>query len=44
MPADADARAEFERYLDQSGIVPSATERERLFQDFVRWWREGRGR
>lgn len=42
---DADARAEFERYLDQSGNVPSATERERLFKDFLRWWREGiRGR
>jgi uncharacterized protein len=38
---DADARAEFERYLDQSGNVPSATERERLFKDFLRWWREG---
>jgi TRAP-type uncharacterized transport system substrate-binding protein len=42
---DADSRAEFERYLDQSGNVPSATERERLFQDFLRWRREGiRGR
>jgi TRAP-type uncharacterized transport system substrate-binding protein len=41
---DADSRAEFERYLDQSGIVPSATERERLFKDFLRWWREGKGR
>ena len=42
---DADARAEFERYLNQSGNVPSATERERLFKDFLRWWREGiRGR
>ncbi|NOJ50448.1 TAXI family TRAP transporter solute-binding subunit [Bradyrhizobium archetypum] len=41
---DADARAEFERYLDQSGNVPSATERERLFQGFLRWWREGKGR
>jgi TRAP-type uncharacterized transport system substrate-binding protein len=41
---DAESRAEFERYLDQSGIVPSATERERLFKDFLRWWREGRGR
>jgi uncharacterized protein len=42
---DADARAEFERYLDQPGKVPTGTERERLFQDFLRWWREGiRGR
>jgi uncharacterized protein len=41
---DADSRAEFEWYLDQSGIVPSATERERLFKDFLRWWREGKGR
>jgi TRAP transporter TAXI family solute receptor len=41
---DADSRAEFERYLAQSGIVPSATERERMFQDFLRRWREGRGR
>jgi TRAP-type uncharacterized transport system substrate-binding protein len=41
---DADSRAEFERYLDQSGIVPSATERERLIQDFLRLRREGRGR
>jgi TRAP transporter TAXI family solute receptor len=42
---DAESRAEFERYLDQSGNVPSATERERLFQDFLRWRREGdRGR
>jgi TRAP-type uncharacterized transport system substrate-binding protein len=41
---DADARVEFERYLDQTGSVPSATERERLFRDFLRW-REGiRGR
>ncbi|MGX9428734.1 MULTISPECIES: TAXI family TRAP transporter solute-binding subunit [Bradyrhizobium] len=40
---DADSRAEFERYLDRSGIVPSATERERLFQDFLRWWK-GRDR
>jgi hypothetical protein len=40
---DADARAEFKRYLDQSG-GPSATERERLFQDFLRWRREGKGR
>jgi uncharacterized protein len=41
---DAESRADFERYLDQSGTVPSATERERLFQDFLRW-REGiRGR
>ncbi|NOJ43333.1 hypothetical protein HCN58_27840 [Bradyrhizobium sp. WSM 1791] len=41
---DTDARAEFERYLDQSGNVPSATERERLFQGFLRWWRERKGR
>lgn len=41
---DADSRTEFERYLDQSGIVPSATERERLFQGFLRWSRERRGR
>jgi uncharacterized protein len=41
---DAEPRAEFERYLAQSGIVPSATERERLFQDFLRRWREGRSR
>jgi TRAP-type uncharacterized transport system substrate-binding protein len=41
---DADSRAEFERYLDQSGVVPSATERERLFQDFLRWWRKGGSR
>jgi hypothetical protein len=40
---DADARAEFKRYLDQSG-GPSATERERLFQDFLRWQREGKSR
>jgi TRAP-type uncharacterized transport system substrate-binding protein len=41
---DAALRAEFERYLEQSGRVPSATEGERLFQDFLRW-REGiRGR
>jgi TRAP transporter TAXI family solute receptor len=36
----AGSRAEFERYLDQSGKIPSASERERLFQDFLRW-REG---
>jgi uncharacterized protein len=41
---DAEPRAEFERYLAQSGIAPSATERERLFQDFLRRWREGSGR
>jgi TRAP transporter TAXI family solute receptor len=40
---DAESRAEFERYLDRSGNVLPPTERERLFQDFLRW-RKGRGR
>jgi TRAP transporter TAXI family solute receptor len=45
--ADAADRGEFERYLGQSGNALSATERERLFQefqDFLRWRREGKGR
>jgi uncharacterized protein len=42
---DADSRAEFERYLDQLGNVRTGTERERLFQGFLRWQRYGiRGR
>jgi uncharacterized protein len=41
---DAALRAQFERYLEQSRKAPSATERERLFEEFLRW-REGiRGR
>jgi uncharacterized protein len=41
---DAASRAEFERFLDQSGKIPSAAARERLFQEYLRWRERIRGR